>query len=699
MVREPAALESRSLKLLLLFALALLLTGAFLYSVAGTIRSDRHLPSRTAVIHDRALRGSIVSADGYTLALPRKIYKAVVYAPGIDPGKFELFVRLFSIYTKTPAKEIRRRFIDKKGELIQGYVTLARSLDAGTAVRLKSLAYTLRRLHVFRPVHTHRGVDIVYGLDIIESGENREFPLHDVLEPALGYVQKTDAKPYRKLQGIKGLERYYHAYLAPRQDGYVRGMRDVSGTILRNGTAQEVARIDGMTLHLNIRMSLQQRTEWILDRMREVTGAQEILAGVMESGTGKLLALASSRRFDPAHILQSDIPYLQPRFTEYTYEPGSVIKPLTLAIALAHNVVTPRTWFDLHGGRYQVSPKYTIRDDEAFDALTATDIIVHSSNIGISKIAWRLNGQIFHDGLTAFGLGQPSGIDLSNERHGSIKPAKLLEYKVHSGNQAYGYSMTVTFAQMLKAYSAFNNNGIAMTPRLVAYVEDTNGTRYHPVLRYPPLKAIQADVARELHAILKKVVAEGTGTRAQYPGLEIGGKTGTAHISKGASGYSHEYHSSFYGFANDTKGRRYTIGVLVIRPTIHAMHFASKSAAPVFRDIVDALVEEEMLTPDPDAIDRQKRRERERQRREQAARKQRERTRAIKARLKAQREAILRQQIERKRVQKRAPQHRRLPPATPPPTTTPPVQRGTTPTSTPARPRLPVPPEGYPDMF
>ncbi len=658
----------RSVKLLVLFVFAILLVGSFLYSIAKTIRSDRHLPARTATIHDRALRGRIVSQDGYTLALPHKTYKAVVYAPSIAPGKRKLFLRLFSIYSRIPEADLQKAFLDKKGRPKHGYVTLAESIDAGTAIHLKSLAYKLHRLGVFRPVRNRRGVNIVYGLDIIESGEQREFPLHDVMEPILGYVRDHDDGRYVEVKGVKGLERHFERYLTSSQDGLVRGMRDVRGTIIRNGASERIPRIDGMDLHLHIPLSLQRRVERAVDAMKEETGAQEILAGVMESRTGHLLALVSTERYDPAHIRQQDVAALNPKFAEYPYEPGSVIKPITLALALENRKVTPDSWFDVQNGKLKLSEKFTISDDEPFESLTATDIIVHSSNIGISKIAWRLGGTMQHNGLLAFGFSRPSGIDLSRELHGKILSAKKLSHRVNSAPQAYGYGMTATFAQLLKAYSAFNNDGIAVTPRILDYVEDTNGTRYHFKPKYGDHRAVSARTARQIHTILKEVVARGTGVKAQYPGLEIGGKTGTAHISRGREGYGREYHSSFYGFANDDKGHRYTIGVLVIRASKYHKYFASQSAVPTFRRIVDVLVDQAFLQPDLTVIQQQQKAEKERRRQEQALKKQQERTRRIKARLKAQREAMLRKQRQRKRrrTTTRRPTQSHTPPAKPP---------------------------------
>ncbi len=691
MEKNSVAMDRRSSKLLFLFVLIVLLVLVFLSSVLRTISSDRHLPAQTATIHNRSLRGKIISKDDYTLGLPHKIYKAVVYAPGIDPAKMDMFVHLFSIYSGMREEDIRKSFIDKKGQKKKGYVTISKNIDANSAISLKSLAYKLRRLGVFRPVKNRKGINIVHGLDIIESGEQREFPFGDVLEPILGYIKKVDNGKYTGVKGVKGLERHYEKHLASGQNGFVRGKRDIAGTIIRNGSCEKQKRTDGMDLHLNIPLSLQRRIELAMDKLKKETGAQEIIAGVMESRTGRVISLVSTERYDPAHIRQQDVSRLNPKFGEYPYEPGSVIKPITLAIALEHHKVTPGSWFDVHGGKLKISNKYTISDDEVFDSLTATDIIVHSSNVGISQIAWRLTGKQMHDGLTAFGLGQPSGIDLSRELHGKIKSAKLLSAKVHRANQAYGYGMTATFAQLFKAYSAFNNNGIAVTPKIIDYFEDSNGNKYHIKPKYGNRRAVSKRAADQIKTILKEVVKRGTGVAAQYPGLEIGGKTGTAHIAVGGH-YRKIYNSSFYGFANDDKGHKYTIGVLVIKASKPKMYFASKSAVPAFRAIVDVLVDQEFLQPNLTAVQKRAQEEKIKKERELARKKQQERTRQIKARLKAQREAILRKQREaaKKRMQMlKQKRHKKTQPS----------RKNNIQTRTPSPSRNKTPHDMFPDMF
>ena len=589
------AMQQRTGKISWLFILLVIAMVLFLSSILGTISSDRHVPRQNAIIHDRSFRGAIISADNYTLSASHKIYRAVIRGESIDPDKKEMFITLFSIYSGIDKQTIRKRFSEKNGK---GNIILSKTLNAKQAMQLKTLAYKLRQLKVFRSIKVRSGLEVLYGLDIIEVGESRRFPLSDVLSPVLGYVRKKSDGHYTRPQGQKGLERKYEKHITSKKDGYFKGKRDVGGNIIHDKNSIEKQRVDGMDLYLNIPLAFQRRIEMMVDTMKKRIDADEILVGIMQSNTGKVLALASSERYNPSHITQNDIAALNPKFAEYLYEAGSVLKPITLALALDKNLVTPQTVFNTFNGKMKIGKRHTITDDEKFPSLNATDIIVHSSNVGISQISWRLTGKEFRDGLLAFGFARPSGIDLSRDLPGRIKSERLLNHQMHRANSSYGYGMMVTFAQLFKAYSAFNNDGVAVTPRLADYLEDAKGRHYILPPTVGDLHPIGKKAARQTHEILKEVVMRGTGVKAQYPGLEIGGKTGTAHIARHGR-YVREYHSSFYGFANDKEGHKYTIGVLVIRAKKYRHYFASKSAVPTFKNAVRILVEQGYLKPDP----------------------------------------------------------------------------------------------------
>ncbi len=632
----------RSLKLFILFFIMIFMVAAFLMGIDSILNSNRHLPPAKAALYNRALRGSIISDDNFTIAKSNKKYQAKIYPFSLDPQKEELFIKLFSIYSKIEPEKIREKIYTKDGKKKKGYVTLSSNIDATTAIYLKALSKKLRRLKVFRAVTNSKGVSIYYGLDILEKGEVREYPFGDTLTPAIGYIRAKALDKYQEIIGVKGLERWYERYLSKKINGLVMGKRDVTGTIIRSKSSINIKREDGFNLHLNILMDLQKRVELALDNMKKKVKAKEIIAAVMDSKTGKILAIASSNRYNPNHITKEDIPKLQAKFTEYLYEPGSVIKPITLSIALENSYVNINTIINTHNGVLPLTKKYKIKDDEPFTQLSATDIIVHSSNIGISEIAWRIDTEIFYKGLKSFGLGEASGVDLPRDLKGKIKSLKLLKNRIDKANQSYGYGMQLTFMQLLKAYSVFNNEGVEVTPKIVNYLESSNGKKFLLKSSQKQRRVLSKKVTKKMKSILIEVVKRGTGKAARYEGLEIGGKTGTAHIYDfKAKSYVERYNSSFFGFVNDDKGDKYTIGVLAIEPTRENKHyFASKSAVPTFRKIVDSLVELGYLKPklSPNKLEEFEKQKEQKER--LIKQKQEQRTKKIKELLKRQREEL-----------------------------------------------------------
>ncbi len=597
---------------------------------------------KTNTLKDRALRGSIISSDGYTISRSIKTYSASFHTQYLDPNKKDFFLRLFSIYTNTPLEELKLKLIDKKGKAKKGWVTLSDNIDAKTAIYLKELKYKLNRFKVFAA----RGVNknFYYGLTINQKGESREYPLKEALSPILGYTRSKDNNGYSYIVGFNGIEKFYDKYLNRKKDGLVSGKRDATGYIIHTDSTKYVAKENGYNLILNIDLGLQKNLDYILDIYKNKLGAKDIVVAVMKSSNSKLLAITSSNRYNPLNIKQEQIENLQPKATTYSYEPGSVLKPITYALAINKGLITPDTEFDVNNGKMYIG-KFKITDDEPALILDAKNIIIRSSNIGISKIAWKMKGREFSNGLKKFGLGdQKSGIDIGREARGKIYSQRKLRSVVNKATTAYGYGIQATFAQLIKAYNVFNNGGVSYTPRAINYLQNDSGKKFHLTKDYTVLKPISKDSAAIVKSTLIDVVKKGTGRAAQIEGLEIGGKTGTAMIA-GKGGYQKRYHCSFFGFANDQYGNKYTIGVLVVEPKYEA-HFASQSAVPVFKRVVNALVERDMLKPN---LSRQKQAEKEEKKKLKKnliKQKQQQNVIDLKEKLRRQREQLIKRQKE-----------------------------------------------------
>ncbi len=579
--------ENKSKKILLLYALIGLGFFIFLSVMLVTVLKSRNLPSLYTDDTSKAARGSIVSADGFHIAITKKLYKIVVNNNYIDPEKEELFIQLFSIYSGMDAKEVKERLKEKKGVVVLSY-----SMPEKEAQYLKNLAKELRKYKVFVEKKDRRtGIKMVQGLSVIESGESREYPYGKLLTPIIGYTHKQEDNGYTRITGVKGLEKRFDEELSARQDGSSIGPRDVNSYIILNRDSFTKPNIDGLDIKLTIPVAFQIKIENMCDQMRKELGAEQVMITVMNSQNGKVLTLATSNRFFPKDIKKSDYAYLNSGIIEYSFEPGSVIKVITMALLLDKNLVNPYDMVNGYHGKYTIGKK-TITDEHPFDRLSAEDVIVHSSNIGIAQLAQKLSGVEFYEGLYKFGFSQKSTNDFIYEKTGSLPNSNKLDNEIYKATCSYGYGMAANLMQLVRAYSAFNNNGKIIYPQIAgSYVDSFN--RESVIRNDEQVQVIKSATAAKMQKILIKTVNEGTGVKARTEGLVIGGKTGTAHIAEDGS-YVNKYNTAFIGFAND-ETKKYTIGVITVQPT--SSQFAAQTSVPVFKKAIDIMIEDGYLTP------------------------------------------------------------------------------------------------------
>jgi len=580
--------ENKSKKILLLYVLIGLGFLVFLSVMLLTTLKSRHLPSLYTEKSSKSERGSIISADGFHIATTKKLYKAVVNNRYIDPQKEDLFIELFSIYSGINPDKVRKRLHKQKGVVVLSYLVPEKK-----AQYLKKLAYELRQYKVFMELKNERtGLRSVHGLSIIESGETRLYPYGDVLTPIIGYPQKLEDDGYTRIKGIKGLEKRFDHELAARQDGSSRGKRDVNSYIILNKDSFTKANLNGLNIKLTIPISLQIKLERMCSSMKKELRAKQVMLAIMDSKNGRVLAMATSNRFLPKDIQKSDYPFLNSAMIEYSFEPGSVIKPITFALLLDKKRINPYDLVNGHNGKFRIGQK-VITDEHKFAWLSAEDVIVHSSNVGIAQLAQKLSGFEFHEGLKSFGFTKKSTPDLIYERSGSLPSINQLNKDIYKATCSYGYSMHANLMQLLRAYSAFNNNGRIIKPQIVDSFIDEFKTQTK-LENEEAIQVIQSATASRMKDILIKTVNQGTGTKAITPGLIVGGKTGTAHIVERGQ-YVNKYNTAFIGFAND-KNVNLTMGAIVIQPK--KSQFASQTAVPTFKKAVDILIEDGYLEPD-----------------------------------------------------------------------------------------------------
>jgi cell division protein FtsI (penicillin-binding protein 3) len=603
-------------KIVILFSLIFFCLTILMFSVFRTVTEKRNMPSLKGEKTELAVRGDVVSADNFKIASSKKLYKAAIDTRYLDPDKKELFLNLFSIYSNVDYKVLKDKLTE--GEKDPGNLVLSYDIDSRSAKNLKELAFKLIQLDVFKSRQVN-GVKLLRGLTLSESGEKRTFSYGDTLTPVVGYISKFESDSGKtKVNGIKGLERHYNKVLNQAKDGILQGDRDVLSYISFDKNSIIRKRVDGATLNLNIPLKLQKNNETTLDFFKKKLTADEIIVAIMENKTGKILTMASSNRFNPENIRKEDIGSLNVNAIEYQFEPGSVIKPISISLAIdkgvvkrnevfsAFNGTAPITGGEFPKGAYRIG-NFTIKDDHQFrkHSLTLDDIVMFSSNIGTLQIAQRLTGPEFYEGMKKFGITRKTGIDLPYEKKGVMPKVwqfsagdKDKRDNIFRATVSYGQGMTATFMQLLKAYTVFNNEGVMITPRIVEHLTHDNN-KYKPY-EDKPERVVSKETAETMKKLLIKTVNEGTGRAARIDGLEIGGKTGTANIARGGK-YLKKYISSFIGFVNDEKGNSYTIGVTVMNPNSTGKYwfyyYASWSAVPVFKEIVQNLVKLNYLVP------------------------------------------------------------------------------------------------------
>jgi len=357
---------------------------------------------------------------------------------------------------------------------------------------------------------------------------------------------------------------------------------------------------DGANIILTIDSVLQADVENILDKTIQKTGALAGTVIVMDPQTGEILAMASSPRADINQYWSDD--YLDIinnhenvfNYAIRSYEPGSVVKVLTMAAALDAGVVEPNTEF-IDEGEIEIGG-VTIKNwnEKAWGPQNMTSCMQNSLNVCLAWVATELESEQFYNYFQDFGFGQMTGIELSGEAPGLVKSYWSPDYtRSELGTNAFGQGIEITPIQMVKAISAIANKGEMVAPRIIHSIVD-DGYRYTPpktVVGHP----VTAETAQTLTDMLQESL-QNESSLALVPGYSLAGKTGTAEIYVPGQGYkSTATNTSFVGWG-PTDDPKFLVYVWISKPS--ASIWGSEIAAPVFRKVVEKLVIHLGIPPD-----------------------------------------------------------------------------------------------------
>ncbi len=394
-------------------------------------------------------------------------------------------------------------------------------------------------------------------------------------DSALSILGRTDIDSI----GISGMELAYDGLLSGT-DGERRVEMGMRGASIPGGEYWEEPAADGRTLALTLDRALQFEAERLLLEGVEAVGAKGGVLVAMRPATGEILATATVRRSSDGVVRISS----EHRAATWTYEPGSIMKPLTVSAILDRAVAAPDTVrevpprLEVHDATFSDSPFHETVD------FTLADIIRRSSNVGTILWAQDLGAEALYEQLREFGLGSVTDLDFPGEARGILHPPGAW-----SGTSlptiAIGQGVSTTPLQMLTAYSALANGGVRPAPTLVLGTRDDDGV-FEPRRPGPSLSVLPAAVAAEVVGMMEQVVASGTGTRAQVPGYRVAGKTGTAWKVLPTGGYgskgNRSYVASFVGFL-PAEAPRLAVIVVVDDPA-GGTYSGGRVAAPVFAE-------------------------------------------------------------------------------------------------------------------
>jgi len=396
-----------------------------------------------------------------------------------------------------------------------------------------------------------------------ESEWQRYHPLGPETGHLLGFVGIDG-------HGLEGIERTWDAQLSG-QSGLRQVRRDARGQSLPDGSWVRDP-IPGQSITLTLDASIQSIAYAALAEAVRNQDAKGGSVVVMRPQDGAILAMASWPGYNPNSFRHYQPGEWRNRAITDVFEPGSTLKPFTIAAALASGRWQPDSKIYCENGAMQVAD-YTIHDDHPEAWLDVTGVLVRSSNIGSAKMALDIGAPVLHDMMEKAGFGRRSGTGLSGESPGIVLPPERWG-PVETANIAFGQGIAVTPLQLATAFSVLANDGLYIAPVLFA---DQLGQQH-------PSRAMSADIARQVNQMLEYATSEdGTGSQAVPAGYRVAGKTGTAQKPDPRGGYSKgKYNAVFAGFA-PSHDPQLVIVVLIDEP--QKSIYGGQVAAPVFRHI------------------------------------------------------------------------------------------------------------------
>ena len=486
-----------------------------------------------------ANRGRILDRNGLILAssVPAPSIWAIPEDVDIDKAQLQTLAKLLEM----PAADLSKKLNNED----KSFVWIKRQVDAGVARQIAAL-----------------NIKGIYQ----RKEYKREYPEGESAVHVVGFTNVED-------KGQEGVELAFNKDLSGKS-GSRRVIKDRMGRVVED-VGDQIPPMEGQDLQLSIDSKVQF---FAYQKLREAVLVNKAKAGsvvVLDAITGEVLALTNYPSYNPDKRRNLTGDQLRNRALTDTFEPGSVMKPFTIGLALETGRVTPQTVIDTGNGRLTITGS-TISDSHPNGVLTVEGVIQKSSNVGTTKIAMQMQPREMWELFTQAGFGQKPQISFPGVVSGRLRPYKTWR-PIEQATMSYGYGLSASLFQMARSYTVFSHDGQIIPVTLLRNPE--------PAVGVPVLSARTAGQVR--HMLQLAAGPGGTGQKAQTIGYSVGGKSGTAYkqIGKGyGSDKNRKYRGWFVGMA-PIDSPRIVVAVMIDEPS-NGKYFGGDVAAPVFSETV-----------------------------------------------------------------------------------------------------------------
>ena len=529
--------------------------------------------------YKKAKRGKISTSDGQVLAYDNEDYFVILDPTLIDEENIDTLLEMLKRYIESlDIQKYKLEYLEKKKAGRQ-YLKIENKISYRTKIEIESEIDNDKNEVIKRKKEKYkrRFKGIVF-----ETVFTRNYVQNDAFQETLGFVNNEN-------KGVYGIEKYYDKQLAGEMgvEPRLRIPKPFLEIVKVKNKNEAKTAVEGNNLVLTLDSVLQYNLDEELQKAFVDNNASAAMGIMIEVETGKILAMSSyPKAEDKATIKNRTI-------TDF-FEPGSIFKPITVAIGLDSKTINENTKIYSAGSIKVYDTIVRDHDSSTIGTLGLADIVAHSGNVAMVKIQNDINKNTFYRYLVDVGLGGKTDIDTYFESMQKLREFKTLKDEVRRANIAFGQGIAVTQIQMIMALNTVINNGKLMKPYLVDRIEDTKG---NIVKQNKPdmIKKVFSDEASRLNRkYMEASVNRGTGGGAYIPGYRVGGKTGTAQKA-GKEGYKNSHVSSFFAFFPADKPK-YAILITISEPK-GGKYYGAEVALPSVKRVLEKLIEYKRIQP------------------------------------------------------------------------------------------------------